>query len=111
MFLLLTYEFNFGGSGTNISLLVQRTSSKRSTSVCRTIFTSLAGITRTGGGAWASTGWLGACGALQSRWNDLRWQMQVCAKVFNALVLQVPKLVMQINGSISSMFESRCIFF
>lgn len=88
-----TYEFNIAGTSANITFLVQTTSTTWRTTVWLTIFASFAGIARSWSGTWTSTGRFGTSGTFQCRWNNFRWQMQVCAQVFNAFVFQVPTFI------------------
>lgn len=86
-----TYEFNIAGTSANITFFVQTTSTTWSTTVWLTVFAGFAGIAWSWSGTtWTCTSWLGTSGTFQCRWNNFRWQMQVCAQVFNAFVFQVP---------------------
>lgn len=83
-----TYEFNISSSGTNVTFLVDTIG--WSTTISWPIGTSFA-VTHAWHSTWTSTSRLFGTGStFQCRWNDFRWQMQICTEIFNTFVFQIP---------------------
>lgn len=84
-----THEFELGGTGSNVSLLVWGSGRARSVSVVGTVSLWL-GTSHTSSGR-ADTGSLRALCALVRGRHDLGRQVQVGSQVFRALVCEVPE--------------------